>query len=173
MLGFCVLKFLLFRKHCSVLPPGWGLIQRRLSSLLVAILREWMRDSISPLFSPWEGCLVQNFVLKRLVILSGNRLNSLKSLQQLKQAIMASAGAQPDAATFLGLWLPGYFVIWVPGGSSISGALAWNPILVGQQAHSWWSDQLHGLQKRLGTSRLQLIWTALNVLFWNCDAFSY
>lgn len=37
---------------------------------------------------------------------------------------MASAGAQPDAAALLGLWLPGYLVIRVPGGSRISGALA-------------------------------------------------
>lgn len=45
-----------------------------------------MRDSISPLFSPWQGCLVRSFALKRWVILliSGKRLNSLKSFQQLK-----------------------------------------------------------------------------------------
>lgn len=37
---------------------------------------------------------------------------------------MASAGVQPDVAAPVGLWLPGYFVIRVPGGIRIQGALA-------------------------------------------------
>lgn len=112
-------KVLLCRKHCCVLPPGWGLIQRKLLSLLVAILREWMKDSTSPLFSPWRGCLAQSSVLKRLVTSSGCLLNSLKLLRRLKQALMAPAGVQPDAAAPVGLWLPGDFVIRVPGGIRI------------------------------------------------------
>lgn len=60
--------FILFhRKRFCLLPPGWTLTQRRLLSLLAAILRELMINAMNHLFYPWRSFLAQNCVPERSV----------------------------------------------------------------------------------------------------------
>lgn len=158
----------LYRRRCYLSPPGWTLTQRRSLSLLVVISREWMTDSINPSFTPWRRCSAQNSAPRWLDI-SSCRWSECEYNAVFKQANLASTGISPDPAASVGIWLPSYTLLRLRGCSGTPGALAGYPLLVGQPAYSWWSDQLPGLQKRPGTSRLSLTYTSADLM--NSGAF--
>lgn len=96
----------LCRKRCRLLPPGWTLTRRRLSSSLAVTLRESATDSIKPSFSPWRSCSAQSSAPTRLVFLRVRLVciveNSLHS---------PTCPPQEPVLTLRSLWASGYQVV--------------------------------------------------------------
>lgn len=94
------------RKRCRLLPPGWTLTGRRLSSSLAVTLRESATDSIKPSFSPWRCCSAQSSAPTRLVFLR------VRPVCRVENGLHSpTCPPQEPVLTLRSLWASGYQVV--------------------------------------------------------------